>query len=120
MSELKNTESAASKFDRKLHKLIKRAKKQRGMLFRLRFAPFSARNCYSSGLREARSRRAHMRRRDFITLLGGAAVASSVGARAQQQALPVIGLLLYGAPGVGPDRVRSFRQGLAGAMPSSQ
>jgi putative ABC transport system substrate-binding protein len=56
-----------------------------------------------------------MRRRDFITLLGGAAAASSVGARAQQQALPVIGLLLYGSPGVGPDRVRSFRQGLAEA-----
>ena len=33
MSELKNTESAASKFDYKLHKLIKRAKKQRGMLW---------------------------------------------------------------------------------------
>jgi hypothetical protein len=32
MSELKNTESAASKFDSKLHKLIKRAKKQREML----------------------------------------------------------------------------------------
>ena len=32
MSEL-NTESAASKFDYKLHKLIKRAKKQRGMLW---------------------------------------------------------------------------------------
>jgi putative ABC transport system substrate-binding protein len=35
--------------------------------------------------------------------------------RAQQQALPVIGLLLYGSRGVGPDRVRSFRQGLAEA-----
>jgi putative tryptophan/tyrosine transport system substrate-binding protein len=35
--------------------------------------------------------------------------------RAQQQALPVIGLLLYGSPGVGPDRVRSFRQCLAEA-----
>jgi hypothetical protein len=33
MSELKNTESAASKFDNKLHKLIKRAKKQREMLW---------------------------------------------------------------------------------------
>ena len=33
MSVLKDTESAASKFDNKLHKLIKRAKKQRGMLW---------------------------------------------------------------------------------------
>jgi hypothetical protein len=33
MSELKDTETAASKFDDKLHKLIKRAKKQRGMLW---------------------------------------------------------------------------------------
>jgi hypothetical protein len=33
MSELKITESAASKFDHKLHKLIKRAKKQRGMIW---------------------------------------------------------------------------------------
>src|SRR5947208_3195313 len=56
-----------------------------------------------------------MRRRDFITFLGGAAAASSVGARAQQQAVPVIGLLLDGSRGVGPDRDRSFRQGLAQA-----
>jgi hypothetical protein len=33
MSELKNTERAASKFDNKLHKLIKRAKNQHGMLW---------------------------------------------------------------------------------------
>jgi len=33
MSALKDTETAASKFDDKLHKLIKRAKKQRGMLW---------------------------------------------------------------------------------------
>jgi hypothetical protein len=33
MSVLKDTESAASKFDDKLHKLIKHAKKQRGMLW---------------------------------------------------------------------------------------
>ena len=37
MSELKNTETAVSKFDDKLHKLIKRAKKQRGMLWPLPF-----------------------------------------------------------------------------------
>jgi hypothetical protein len=33
MSEPKDTETVASKFDDKLHKLIKRAKKQRGMLW---------------------------------------------------------------------------------------
>jgi hypothetical protein len=33
MSELKDTETAASKFDDKLHQLIKRAKMQRGMLW---------------------------------------------------------------------------------------
>jgi ABC-type uncharacterized transport system substrate-binding protein len=57
-----------------------------------------------------------MRRREFITLLGGATVAPSLlwplAARAQQAAMPVVGILGISAPETIADRLRAFRLGL--------
>jgi putative ABC transport system substrate-binding protein len=53
-----------------------------------------------------------MTRRNFISLVGGAAVAWPFAARAQQPAMPTIGYLDSRSPEAVADRLRGFRQGL--------
>jgi ABC-type uncharacterized transport system substrate-binding protein len=57
---------------------------------------------------------ATLRRRDFVTLLGGAA-AWPLAVRAQEAALPIIGFVHAGAARAFPGRIAAFRDGLSEA-----
>ena len=56
-----------------------------------------------------------MRRREFITLLGGAATGWPIAARAQQPAIPVVSYLSSLSPNTFGRRLAAFRKGLAEA-----
>src|SRR4029450_9920483 len=55
----------------------------------------------------------HMRRREFLAVLGGAAAAWPLVARAQQRAGPMVGWVNSGAPGGREHLLTAFRQGMS-------
>jgi putative ABC transport system substrate-binding protein len=56
-----------------------------------------------------------MRRRQFITLVSGAAAAWPLAVRAQERTVPVIGYLNFASPNTNTGYLSSFHRGLAEA-----
>jgi putative ABC transport system substrate-binding protein len=57
----------------------------------------------------------HIRRREFVATLGTLAAACPLAARAQQPAVPVVGILAGASPEANVIRLRAFREGLSAA-----
>ena len=53
-----------------------------------------------------------MRRREFVTLIGGATVAATFSAHAQQAGVPVVALIRDGSADTAARYVAAFRKGL--------
>jgi putative tryptophan/tyrosine transport system substrate-binding protein len=53
-----------------------------------------------------------IRRREFVSLFGGAAAAWPLAARAQQMAMPIVGFLSSRSPGESGHAIAAFRRGL--------
>ena len=71
-------------------------------------------SCTSGSVRGARGNsRPYRNRREFITLVGGAAVAWPLAACAQQPAMPVIGFFHLTSLETNRENLATFRQGLA-------
>src|SRR5262245_27917638 len=56
-----------------------------------------------------------MKRREFISFLGVSAAAWPLAARGEQRAVPVVGYLSLGLPGIFEERLRAFRRSLGEA-----
>jgi len=56
-----------------------------------------------------------MRRREFITLLGGTGLVWPLAVRAQQATMPVVGFLGSDSPELYANRLRAFGRGLKDA-----